>query len=137
MLFLLLPYLLFVPLYVNAYTNLFSDGLLQNLLGTDFGIVGANRTFDYVVIGGGTGGLTMAVRLAQSNFSVAVVEAGGFYEIDNGNLSVVPAYCTNFAGSDLDNYTPTVDWGFHTTPQLVSSGMELLLFSTDAALENR
>ena len=41
--------------------------------------------YDYVIVGGGTGGLAIAARLAEStNTSVAVIEAGGFYQIDNG-----------------------------------------------------
>ena len=43
------------------------------------------KTYDYVIVGGGTGGLAIAARLAEStNTSVAVIEAGGFYQIDNG-----------------------------------------------------
>ena len=60
-----------------------------NFIGNSFGIAGTNASFDYVVVGGGTAGLTIATRLAQANHAVAVVEAGGFYEMDNGNLSVV------------------------------------------------
>jgi choline dehydrogenase len=41
------------------------------------------------VIGGGTAGLVIASRLS-SFASVAVVEAGGLYEQDNGNASIVP-----------------------------------------------
>ena len=82
---------------------------------------GTNATFDYVVVGGGTAGLTLATRLASdSSNSVAVVEAGGFYEIDNGNRSVVPGYANFFTGSDPKNYQPLVDWGFTTIPQAVS-----------------
>ena len=43
-----------------------------------------------LVIGGGTGGLTVAHQLASSS-TVAVIEAGGFYEIQNGNGSIIPA----------------------------------------------
>ena len=47
---------------------------------------GTNATYDYVVIGGGTAGLTIAARLAEDpDVSVAVIEAGGFYQQDNGN----------------------------------------------------
>lgn len=48
---------------------------------------------------------------------MAVVEAGGFYETDNSNLSVVPGYATFFTGSDLDNFQPLIDWGIATTEQ--------------------
>ena len=79
-----------------------------------------DATYDYVIVGGGTAGLAMAARLAEAKkWSVAVIEAGGFYEQDNGNLSVVPGYCTVFAGTDPAPNNPLVDWGFQTTPQAV------------------
>jgi len=54
--------------------------------GNSFGVPGKNASYDYVIVGGGTGGLTIAARLAEDkNVSVAVIEAGGFYQIDNGN----------------------------------------------------
>lgn len=55
-------------------------------LGNSFGVPGSNATYDYAVVGGGTAGLAIAARLAEdNNASVAVIEAGGFYQIDNGN----------------------------------------------------
>lgn len=113
----ILPFLLPVTL---GYDNLFSDGQLGLLLGTYFGLPGTNATFDYVVVGGGTGGLAIATRLAEDpSVSVAVVEAGGFYEIDNGNLSVTLGYANFYTGADPTNYQPLVDWGFDTVPQAV------------------
>ena len=80
-----------------------------------------DNTFDYVVVGAGTAGLTLAARLAEgSSYSVAVIEAGGYYEEDNGNVSVVPGYATQFSGTDPTNIQPLVDWGFVTVPQKVS-----------------
>lgn len=86
-----------------------------------FGLTGENATYDYVIIGGGTAGLTLATRLAEDeSISVAVVEAGDFYEKDHGNRSVVPGY---WAGSDvgtdasLVHTAPLVDWAYLTTPQ--------------------
>ncbi|KAL8665985.1 MAG: hypothetical protein Q9168_007580 [Polycauliona sp. 1 TL-2023] len=77
-----------------------------------------DSTFDYVVVGAGTAGLTLATRLAQgSSYSVAVIEAGGYYEQDNGNISIVPGYATQYSGSDPTNIQPLVDWGFVTVPQ--------------------
>lgn len=77
-----------------------------------------NATFDYVVVGGGTAGLAVAMRLAEDpSYTVAVVEAGGFYQIENGNLTVVPAYNVEFAAINDLTANPTVDWGFVTTPQ--------------------
>ena len=79
----------------------------------------ANATFDYLIVGGGTAGLTVATRLTQGNPSlrVAVVEAGGFYEVGNGNRSIVPGYAALYTGSDPKDTNPHVDWGFQTTPQ--------------------
>ena len=76
---------------------------------------GTIGTFDYVIVGGGTADLALATRLVAGNLSVAVVEAGGFYETDNANLSVVPGYATIFTGSDPQNFQPLVDWGISTT----------------------
>ena len=89
---------------------------------TLFGIPGRNATFDYVIVGAGTAGLTLATRLVQSGSkSVAVIEAGSFYETDNGNLSVVPSYDIYYTGSDPSDVNPLVDWGFITTAQAVNS----------------
>lgn len=52
---------------------------------TSFGTPGKNASYDYVIVGGGTGGLAIAARLAENrNTSMAVIEAGGFYQVDNG-----------------------------------------------------
>lgn len=52
------------------------------------------------------------------SFSVAVIEAGGFYEIDNGNVSQVPGYDVAYAYPS-GGTMPLVDWGFKTEPQKV------------------
>lgn len=87
-----------------------------------------NSTFDYVVIGGGTAGLTIAARLAKSA-SVAVIEAGGYYQVTYGNRSVVPLYSltridvidpsTNFPRR------PEIDWELLTIPQTNANGRVL------------
>ena len=82
----------------------------RSLLGSSFGVPGNNATFAYVIVGGGTAGLTLATRLAeQQNGRVAVVEAGGFYEISNGNISRVPAGDGTYAGTAKDDWQPLVD----------------------------
>ncbi|KAL8917610.1 MAG: hypothetical protein Q9172_005773 [Xanthocarpia lactea] len=64
----------------------------RRLLGSSFGVPGNNETYEYIIVGGGTAGLTLATRLAeQQSGRVAVIEAGGFYEIGNGNISQIPA----------------------------------------------
>ncbi|KAJ5431662.1 Glucose-methanol-choline oxidoreductase [Penicillium cf. griseofulvum] len=69
-----------------------------------------NATFDYIVVGGGTAGLTLATRLAEQKYKVAVVEAGGYYEY-NYPLARVPASSSFGAGADVKTTTP-IDWGF-------------------------
>lgn len=76
----------------TAVAQVWPDG---QLYGNSFGIPGVNATYDYVIVGGGTAGLAIATRLAQNaNFTVAVVEAGSFYEMDNGNQSQIPSVST-------------------------------------------
>ena len=99
----------------------FAGPLKNHVLGSSFGLPGTDATFDYVIVGGGTAGLTIASRLAENaSISVAVIEAGGFYEIDNGDVSVIPAFATFYSGSDPNNTQPLVDWSFVTEPQVVS-----------------
>ena len=106
---------------VLASPDLFEDGRQGRILGSSFGVPGINATFDYVIVGGGTAGLTIAARLAEDlSLTVAVIEAGGFYEVDNGDLSVIPARAVFGSGSDPKDFQPLVDWGFVTTPQAVS-----------------
>ncbi len=71
----------------------------------------AATTFDYVVVGGGTAGLTVAARLTENPLvSVAVLEAG---EDRSGDLAVNAWPLT---GSMLGD--PKYDWAFETTPQV-------------------
>ncbi|KAI5860471.1 putative glucose-methanol-choline oxidoreductase [Durotheca rogersii] len=91
----------------------------RRLLGSSFGIPGDNATFDYVVVGGGTAGLTLATRLVEQKAgSVAVIEAGTFYEISTSNTSQVPALDGLFASRGEHDWQPLNDWGYVTTPQV-------------------
>lgn len=89
--------------------------------GTFFGLPGQNATYDYVVVGGGLAGLTVASRLAENkSLSIAVVEPGTFSEISNGNKSQVPAYSFASVEGDGEYVNPWIDWELETTPQPVS-----------------
>jgi choline dehydrogenase len=74
------------------------------------GHLAGNATFDYVIVGGGTAGLTIAARLAEHEYQVAVVEAGGYYEYMYP-VARVPGSCSLGAGADVRTTTP-IDWGF-------------------------
>ncbi|KAF2753021.1 glucose-methanol-choline oxidoreductase [Pseudovirgaria hyperparasitica] len=89
-----------------------------DLLGSAYGVPAPNQTFDYIVVGGGNAGLTIAARLAEVPTNrVAVIEAGTFYELSNGNNSETPATDITYVGKALDDWHPGIDWGFATTPQ--------------------
>lgn len=73
----------------------------------------ATGTYDYVVVGGGTAGLAIASLLSEKA-SVAVFEAGGFYE-DIFPLIQIPGM--DGSGVSLDpGATIPIDWGFVTEP---------------------
>lgn len=58
-----------------------------------------------MVVGGGTAGLAVAYRLAEDGkYTVAVVEAGGFYQLESGNQSVVPSNNYQFASLQVCNF---------------------------------
>lgn len=69
--------LLLIGLAEAARNNRFNEKLQSlSLLGSHFGLVDIPATYDYVIVGGGTAGLTLANRLSEHH-TVAVVEAGG------------------------------------------------------------
>ena len=93
----------------------------QGLLGSHFGVPGLPGSYDYIVVGGGTAGLTIARRLAaDSTVTVAVIEAGGFYETDNGNYTQIPANAVYFIEGAPKVRNPLIDWYQFTKPQAVS-----------------
>jgi choline dehydrogenase len=97
----------------------------QHLLGSSFGTP-FNTTYDYVIIGGGTAGLTLANRLSASGeFTIGVIEAGSFYEISNSNLSQSPRYTWNGAGNGFADANPLVDWMFQTEPEMGIAGKQI------------
>ncbi|KAI1312685.1 GMC oxidoreductase [Xylaria venustula] len=115
-----------VSTYVTALCGFASLTSGSRLLGSSFGVPGKNATFDYIVVGGGNAGLTIATRLAeQQSGRVAVVEAGTFYELGNGNLSQVPGSDNMWISKDRDDWQPLIDWGYVTTPQPHALNTEL------------
>lgn len=91
----------------------------QKFYGSSFAIPGS-ATYDYVIVGGGLAGLTVANRLSEDPSNrVAVVEAGSFYEISNGNYSQIPFYATKFSTGNISDTQPSVDWEIVTEPETV------------------
>ncbi|XP_011262046.1 glucose dehydrogenase [FAD, quinone] [Camponotus floridanus] len=59
----------------------------------------ANTRYDFVVIGGGSAGATVAARLSEEpRFSVLLLEAG----LDEPTGTQIPSFFFNFIGSDID-----------------------------------
>ena len=81
-----------------------------------------DASFDYVVVGAGTGGSVIATRLAQQSFKVALVEAGGYYEVES--LAEVPAADVLPVGSDPST-SSAVDWGFIASGQPGANGRSI------------
>lgn len=92
--------------------NSFPDGLIEGSLGALAGALGISASYDYIVVGGGTGGTATAVRLAESGASVALIEAGEYYEIGEAVLGSTPSGDVVFVGSDPTDSDPLVDWEF-------------------------
>ncbi|RHZ73101.1 hypothetical protein CDV55_107620 [Aspergillus turcosus] len=98
-----IPLISFLGLLTSAlrsWTDGFSD-LGKSTLKID-------ETFDYVVVGGGTAGVTLAVRLAEQKLRVALVEAGETYEV-NSPMAAIPGAASIGTGSDVESAT-AIDW---------------------------
>ena len=74
-----------------------------------------SRTYDFVIIGGGTAGLVLANRLSENpNLQIAVIEAGKA-RLNDFRIKV-PALAPSMLGN------PEYDWGFKTVPQVRLAG---------------
>ncbi|KAH8829894.1 alcohol oxidase [Flagelloscypha sp. PMI_526] len=77
-----------------------------------------NTNFDYVIIGGGTAGLTAAQRIAEDeSLKVLVIEAGGDFSGD-GMITRPGQQGAHFG-------KPEYDWGFKTVPQSSVDGRQV------------
>ena len=64
--------------YASALEGWKIENGKTEILGNSFGVPGVEVTYDYIVVGAGTGGGAIAARLALAGFSVGLVEAGSF-----------------------------------------------------------
>lgn len=102
---------MFNPLFVLSATQLV-------LATCDF-----PKTYDYVIVGGGTAGLVLANRLsANLRTTVAVVEAGDS-AFDNPNVTHVPKSIVEFGLG----FGTSVEWGYTTEPQKYAAGGNVTL----------
>ena len=70
-----------------------------------------SRSYDFVLVGGGTAGLVLATRLSENpSLQVAVLEAGKA-RLDDFRIKV-PALAPSMLGN------PEYDWNFKTVPQV-------------------
>lgn len=105
------------PILETVESTLKGNGLIDGTLGALAGTLGVEQEYDYVVVGGGTAGNAVGVRLAEAGYTVAIVEAGLFYELGKPVLGTTPAGDIIGIGSSPLDQIPTVDWGYVTEPQ--------------------
>ncbi|KAI0086793.1 alcohol oxidase [Irpex rosettiformis] len=78
----------------------------------------AKHEFDYVIIGGGVGGLTVASRLAEDpSVRVGVIEAGDYHPSEP--LIDIPQNIGLLVGN------PEYDWAFSSVPQSGLNGLKV------------
>ncbi|TQN63838.1 Dehydrogenase patE, partial [Colletotrichum shisoi] len=111
------------PITNSVWSTL--DGVVQTTLGGLTGILGTRQAYDYVVVGGGTVGNTIAYWLAEAGFTVVVVEAGLSYEVGKPIAGPVPLGDVIGVGSNPLDTVPTVDYGLKTVPQAGAGGREM------------
>lgn len=128
-------------------------GLFGGLFGALGGSSSSNQKFDYVVVGGGTAGLTIAKRLAEDrSVTVAVIEAGGKWSITDPLLAQAPGGAVLFVGKSQVSFAsrysvtnsqqgttetfPTIDWGFFT-PKDPASGNKQRSYARGKCLGGR
>ena len=102
-----------------------TSGLIEATIGELKGTLGDQESFDYVVVGGGTGGNTIAYRLAEAGFSVAVIERGLSYEVGKPIVGAAPLGDIIGVGSNPIDSIPTVDYGLVTEPQAGGNGRKI------------
>ena len=75
------------------------------------------QQFDYLIVGGGTSGLTVANRLSElPNITVAVIEAGGAVD-NNPNVTEIENFIKAIG-------TP-IDWQYLSTNQTYAAGRRI------------
>jgi choline dehydrogenase len=77
-------------------------------------------------VGGGTSGLAIASRLVQNGNTVAIVEAGGTYQVEAGLTAIIPGFAAAAqVGTDRSDNATLIDWNFVSTPQSGANNREI------------
>ncbi|CAE6427427.1 unnamed protein product, partial [Rhizoctonia solani] len=93
--------------------SIVAGGVLRRGISTDATDF-SSKSFDYVVVGGGTAGLTVAARLAENpDTTVGVIEAGEYRPDD-------PVIDTPGVAFSIPR-NATYDWLFKSIPQVYSN----------------
>lgn len=80
-------------------------------------VLSACATFDYIIVGGGPAGLLVANRLsANSNTTIAIIEAGGSV-YNNPNVTKLPKTIAEFS----PGLGSSIDWRYTSAPQKYTS----------------
>jgi len=75
----------------------------------------AKQDYDYLILGGGTAGLTIAARLSENpDVTVGVIEAGK-NKLDDPLVDTPAMFLQMFGNEDYD-------WKYKTTPQVGANG---------------
>jgi choline dehydrogenase-like flavoprotein len=77
------------------------------------------------VIGGGTAGNVIGTRLTEAGLSVAIIEAGEFYEIGDLVLASTPRVDIAFIGTEISDSDPLLDWEFIAENQSGTNGRDI------------
>lgn len=77
-----------------------------------------SQSYDYVICGGGTAGLTIAARLTENpDVTVGVIEAGK-NRLDDPLVDTPAAFIQLLGNKDYD-------WAFNTVPQVLNLSLKL------------
>jgi choline dehydrogenase-like flavoprotein len=78
-----------------------------------------SQSYDFVICGGGTAGLTLAARLTENpDVTVGVIEAGKC-QLGDPLVDTPAAFMQMFSN-------PEYEWGFRTTPQVIPNAVGTL-----------
>lgn len=73
---------------------------------------GGKATYDFIVLGGGIGGLVTANRLSENPDAQVLIIEAGYSELDNRNSSY----------PEINGNTDQINWNYQSVPQVYADG---------------